>query len=483
MLTESAALAAYPAEVPVDAATVAAAADAQGRVQIVLDDDPTGTQSVSNLPVLSAWERSDLEWALDQNTRAVYVLTNTRSLDEADAAERNRQIVTVATEVAAERGITLSFVSRGDSTLRGHYPLETTVIDETVRSLGQAGHDGVVIVPAFPDAGRITIGGVHYLRGANDSLTPAGESEFARDATFGYRSSSLADWVEEKTGGAVAATDVLVLDLTTIRAGADAIAAALGTVSGGQPVVVDIVTENDLRLLALGLIAAENAGARLLYRVGPPFVRGRIGQEQHAPLTAHEVYGPAGGADNGGLVVVGSHVGQTTRQLAELSRQGGLADTIEIDIAQVLDGTRSTAHIADVVARAADALGRGTVVVHTSRTLVKTDDPEESLTIARRVSTAVVQAVQGILERNAPRFVIAKGGITSSDVASRGLGIRAAIVRGPMLPGIVSLWEPVGGPASGIPYVVFAGNVGTDESLADVVRTLALPQHRPAAQI
>ncbi|NKX51898.1 hypothetical protein HER39_15260, partial [Arthrobacter deserti] len=50
---------------------------------------------------------------------------------------------------------------------------------------------------------------------------------------------------------------------------------------------------------------------------------------------------------------------------------------------------------------------------------------------------------------------------------------RHAIVRGPMLPGVVSLWEPVEGPAQGIPYVVFAGNVGNDQSLLDVVRTLS----------
>ena len=71
------------------------------------------------------------------------------------------------------------------------------------------------------------------------------------------------------------------------------------------------------------------------------------------------------------------------------------------------------------------------------------------------------------------RFVVAKGGITASDVAARGLSIRRAMVRGTVLPGIVSLWEPVDGPARGIPFVVFAGNVGGPEALADVVDTLS----------
>ncbi|WP_288027191.1 nucleotide-binding domain containing protein, partial [Arthrobacter sp.] len=86
---------------------------------------------------------------------------------------------------------------------------------------------------------------------------------------------------------------------------------------------------------------------------------------------------------------------------------------------------------------------------------------------------AVVEVVNRVLKTAPPRFVIAKGGITSSDVAAHGLEIRHAMVRGPMLPGIVSLWEPVDGPAKGIPYVVFAGNVGDDQSLADVTRKLS----------
>ena len=73
----------------------------------------------------------------------------------------------------------------------------------------------------------------------------------------------------------------------------------------------------------------------------------------------------------------------------------------------------------------------------------------------------------------APRFVVAKGGITSSDVAARGLGIGRAYTRGPMLPGIVSLWEPMAGPARGVPYIVFPGNVGDDQALADVVDKLS----------
>lgn len=462
----------HPPPVSVPAARVAEAVAATGTVLVVLDDDPTGTQSVADLPVLTAWEEDDLVWALEQGAPAVYVLTNTRSLGPVEAAERNREVVVSALAAAARTGTRVSFVSRGDSTLRGHFPLETDTLSAALAEHAGRTVDAVVLVPAFPDAGRVTIGGRHYLR-TPDGLLPVGESEFAADATFGYRSSDLPAWVEEKTRGRTAAGDVVVLDLTVVRAGPDAVAAALAPVTGGTPVVADAVTEDDLRSLSLGLLQAEADGRELLYRVGPPFVRARTGQEVHPPLSAADVFGADGGRPGGGLVVVGSHVGQTSRQLLALQADRPGARTVVIDAPTVLDGSRADAHLHDVVDEVAVALSSGDVVLHTSRDLQRTDDPEESLDMSRRISAAVVTVVRRVLAAHPPRFVVAKGGITSSDVAAHGLGIRHAHVRGPMLPGIVSLWEPVDGPAAGIPYVVFAGNVGDDDSLAAVVRTLS----------
>ncbi|NKX52068.1 hypothetical protein HER39_16140, partial [Arthrobacter deserti] len=214
------------------------------------------------------------------------------------------------------------------------------------------------------------------------------------------------------------------------------------------PIVADIVTENDFRALALGLEEAERRGKKLLYRVGPPFMRGRIGQEVRRPLTAEEAYaggfGREGGpSEAGGLIVVGSHVGLTTRQLNRLTAEHSSARVIEIDVEKLLDEASAPAHLDETVAAAAGALRRGDVIVHTSRLLAKTDDAAESLRTARTVSAAVVAVVNRTLKTFPPRFVIAKGGITSSDVAAHGLQIRRAVVRGPMLPGIVSLWEPV----------------------------------------
>ncbi|MFJ5958355.1 four-carbon acid sugar kinase family protein [Paenarthrobacter sp. NPDC092416] len=491
MTLEADVLAAFPAEVQIPAQLVADAVAASSatspRVLVVLDDDPTGTQSVADLAVLTRWEVADFTWAFthireNQTKPAVYVLTNTRSLDPAEAAARNEEIVRNALAAAAGN-VTLGFVSRSDSTLRGHYPLEPDVIAATVAAETGEVTDGVVIVPAFPDAGRVTIGGVHYMRGDAGSLTPVAETEFAKDASFGFANSEMAKYVEEKSQGRFPAGEVIVLDLNIIRAGASAqdpaisakaIADAIESATNSTPIVADIVTENDFRALALGLEESERRGKKLLYRVGPPFVRGRIGQEIRTALTSAEAYAGNTPSTAGGLIVVGSHVGVTTRQLNDLTAVHSSARIVEIDVEKLLTSeNEADAYIGTVVTDVVDALHKGDVIVHTSRLLIKTDDAAASLKIARTVSAAVVAVVNRTLKTFPPRFVIAKGGITSSDVAAHGLEIRHAIVRGPMLPGIVSLWEPVDGPAKGIPYIVFAGNVGDDQSLTQVTRKLS----------
>ncbi|OCG72665.1 four-carbon acid sugar kinase family protein [Microbacterium sediminis] len=461
----SALLAPLAPAVEITAAEVREALDPRV-VLVVLDDDPTGTQSVADLPVLTRWEREDLDAALATGAPAVYVLTNTRALDEVDAARRNREVVAVALEAARAADRRVVFVSRGDSTLRGHFPLEPDVIAEEVeREAGAAPHLRL-LVPAFPDAGRITVESVHYWV-VGDEATPVGETPFAQDATFGFRSSDLRDWVAEKTGGAIARDDVAALTIDVIRRGPDAVAEFLGALPAGTTVAVDVVDESDMRVVALALHRLTDID--VLLRVGPPYVRAHIGQEIAEPVRAEQIpfrY------ERGGLIVVGSHVPLTTAQLQELRRQRPDTTTVELDVRRLIDERRE-AHLDERARAVAAALEEGEVIVHTTRELVTGRDGDESLAIARLVSSGVVELVRRVLAIAPPRFVIAKGGITSSDVASEALEIRRATVLGPMLPGIVSLWQPQAGPAEGIPYIVFAGNVGDTDSLARVVSTLA----------
>ncbi|MGW0709693.1 four-carbon acid sugar kinase family protein [Streptomyces sp. NPDC002643] len=437
----------------------------------VLDDDPTGTQTIKDIPVLTTWSVEDLRWALRQNTPAFFVLTNTRSLSPQDAATRNREVARALHEASLAENIPYAIASRGDSTLRGHFPLETDVLAEELTAFGAA-PDGVVLVPAYIEAGRLTIDSTHWMR-TPDGLLPVGESEFARDATFGYTSSSLPDWVEEKTKGRTPADQVLRITLTDLRTGGPThVAARLATLRGGATAVVDAVCDDDLRVLALALAEAEENGTRLLYRVGPSFVRARAGQPAHAPLTTAELRPLRAPDAPHGLIVVGSHVSLTTRQLNHLRATTDHLAEHELDVTRLLDPAHRDEHIHEIADRAAATLTTADTVIRTTRTVVTATDPDESLAISRSVSAALVETVRLITAVRHPAFVIAKGGITSSDTATHGLEIRRAWARGTLLPGIVSLWQPVDGPATGVPYIVFAGNVGTDEALTDALTLL-----------
>jgi uncharacterized protein YgbK (DUF1537 family) len=277
----------------------------------------------------------------------------------------------------------------------------------------------------------------------------------------------------------VPASAVIVLDLTTIREGATAIADAIDEATRSTAIVADAMSEDDLRLLALGLEEAESRGKQLLYRVGPPFVRARIGQEPRSPLLRDEIFRSGQATAQGGLIVVGSHVGLTTRQLAHLRETHPNIPLVEIDVETLIGTEHEGLYLQGITHQVLAALVSGDVILQTSRALVRSNDPDASLAISREVSAAIVAVVRRVIAAAPPRFVVAKGGITSSDVATFGLGIRHAIVRGPMLPGLISLWEPVDGPAQGIPYVVFAGNVGADDSLSEVIRVLTATEAPP----
>ncbi|GAB3739854.1 four-carbon acid sugar kinase family protein [Microlunatus parietis] len=488
---ESSLLAPLPAEHGITRDRLAEAC-AAGRRVAVLDDDPTGNQTIKDLPVITRWAPDDLRWALRQQTTAFFVLTNTRSLDPAAAEQRTREVARACLAVAAEEGVDLAFASRGDSTLRGHFPLEPETLAEESAAAGQP-VDAVIINPSYLDAGRLTVDGTHWVR-TPDGMVPAGETEYASDATFGYRSSDLAAWVEEKTGGRIPRDQVVTITVSDLRRhGPDGVTATLLDLTnhprielveapsriGPRPstssghvrnwIVTDAVADDDLRVLTLGLIAAEQAGRRFVYRVGPSFVRSRSGQFPAPPVDDAELR-PTPGPDPapGGLIIVGSHVPLSSRQLARLTETAAV-EPLELEVDKIIDGTEP-GHLGDLAERAVGSLAYRHVVITTSRTLRRGADGDQSLAISRAVSAAVVDLTKLIMERRRPAFVIAKGGITSSDVATEALGIRRATIRGTLLPGIVSLWQPAEGPAAGLPYVVFAGNVGSDDSLAEVVR-------------
>jgi uncharacterized protein YgbK (DUF1537 family) len=445
---------------------------AAGLLLGVLDDDPTGSQAVHGIEVVTVLDPAAYEAALDGGPAgACFVLTNTRSLAEPDAAALTVAVASDLIAAAARRGQPVQLISRSDSTLRGHLLAEVTAIQQARRDVLGRGFDGVLLIPAFLEAGRVTAGGIHWARTGPD-LVPVGETEFARDPAFGYRSSALAGFIAERSGGVVQPGQVTSIGLADIRLGGpDRVAELLAGVPSGGWVAVDGTDYADLGTVASGVLRAERAGQAFLFRTGPSFVRALLGQDPQPPLRGARIW-PAGERGAGhGLIVVGSHVGHTSRQLATLRARPGIT-AIELDVPAVL---RAPAAVAAAAARqAAAALPGSDVLLYTSRAVATGRDAAGSLAIARTVSAALAGTVRDVLAARRPGWVLAKGGITSHDVATRGLGIRRALVAGQLFPGVISVFHPVDADpaAAGLPYVVFAGNVGDDGTLAQVVDIL-----------
>jgi len=446
-----------------------------GRILAVLDDDPTGSQSVRGVEVVTAFDEDAYAEAIADDRAAVFVLTNTRGLPEEEAVALTDRVAAQLLAVAARLGRELDLVSRSDSTLRGHVLPEIRALDAARRRAVGAGFDAVLLAPAFFEAGRTTVDDIHLVH-VDGVDVPAGDTEYARDRTFGYRASNLKEFLAEKSDGAIDPADVISLSLDDIRRGGpDAIAARLTALHGGVFVVVNAETDEDYDIVALGVARARAAGKALLARCGPSFVRALAGIEPGEPLRAADVW-PAGRRPGHGLVVVGSHVSGTTRQLARLRERVAVRE-LELDVARVLKGdAERDAHVAELADRAASALADGSVVIATSRELVAGQDRASSLTIARRVSDALTAVAAAVLPAR-PAWVVAKGGITSHETAVAGFGVRRAEVVGQLGRGIISLFRPVDSrpEALGMPYVVFAGNVGNPDSLADVVELLETP--------
>jgi uncharacterized protein YgbK (DUF1537 family) len=451
---------------------IRAAHAAAGRRIAVLDDDPTGSQTVHDVSVVTVFEDAEYAAGLAEPGSTCFVLTNTRSLPEHAAVELTTSVAGSLFALGQTLGAPVEVVSRSDSTLRGHVFTEMRAIDAARRRVTDSGFDGVLLIPAYFEAGRFTAGDIHWAT-VSGELVPVGASEFARDATFGYTSSNLREFVAEKSNGTIAADRVPSITLTDIRAGGpDRVADILATVTGGAWVVVNATDYADLEIVVLGVQRAEERGRSFVYRCGPSFPRALAGIEPQAPLTAAQIW-PSGRPKGHGLVVVGSHVGLTSRQVARAQERGGLIEA-QLDVPTLLDPERRDDHVAGIGKQVAEALATSDVLLFTSRTLQRGGDADDSLAISRTVSTAVVEVVQAALAAH-PAWVVAKGGITSHDVAVRGLGIRRAEVVGQLLPGMISMFRPIEAApeAIGTPYVVFAGNVGDDDTLADVIDLFA----------
>ena len=434
---------------------------------IVLDDDPTGVQTVNGIHVYTDWSPESIAEGFAEENAMFFILTNSRAFQAAETEAEHRMIAARVAVESKRTGKQFMLISRSDSTLRGHYPLETATLAHALEENGER-IDGEVLMPFFKEGGRFTIDDVHYVQEGAE-LTPAGETEFARDKTFGYTASNMKEYIEEKTQGTFRAADVVSISLADLRAvRVDAIVGQLMAVTDFRKVIVNAVDYVDVKVFAIAMMRAMKAGKNFMFRTAAAWTK-IIGGVADKPLLGRDEL-VVKGNKNGGLIIIGSHVKKTTEQFEKL-RELSAVKFIEFHHLLVLDPPKLAQELKRVIAETEEAIRSGvTVAVYTGRERFDAGSEEESLRVAVQISDAITSIVHRLSVQ--PAFLIAKGGITSSDVGTKGLSVRRALVLGQVAPGIPVWQTGAESKFPGMSYIIFPGNVGAVETLRDVVAML-----------
>lgn len=445
-------------------------ADANQRKIVVLDDDPTGVQTVHDIHVYTDWTVSSIRQGFLEKNKLFFILTNSRGFTVEETTRVHNDIAANVDQVSKETGMDYLIISRSDSTLRGHYPLETELLQKGYEARNNVHIDGEILCPYFREGGRFTLNNVHYVK-YGDELVPAGQTEFAKDETFGYTSSNMGEYIEEKTHGAFRKEDVVFISLDELRSGdIEEVEQRIEAVHDFGKIVVNATDDYDVKAFAVALYRAMAKGKHYIIRSAAALVKA-IGNISDRPLLTRKDMVTAQN-HHGGIIVVGSHTKKTTAQLEELKKVQGI-EFIEMNSDLVLKPGALEEETRRIVAREEQLIADGiTVCVSTKRTLLKVenDTPEQALVRSVAISDAVQKCV-GLL-KTTPAFVVAKGGITSSDVGTKALRVKCALVLGQIEPG-VPVWQ-TGSESTfpGTPYVIFPGNVGEISTLKDAVEVL-----------
>jgi len=394
---------------------------------VVLDDDPTGIQTVHGCLLITQWDEDSVRKGFADAEPFFYILTNTRAMTREDAEQVTREAMEMVIKVNQDYGYRLIIVSRSDSCLRGHFPLETDVMRQCLVQHGYAVAPKTPFCPAFIEAGRVTIDGVHYMRDG-ERLVPVSETEFARDNVFAYHTSVLRDYIQEKGANP---DDYIIVNAQ----GYDELRAFAATVLSGSPAESIVIRSSSSLPKAISGIS-------------------------DIPLLDRSILKQQGV----GCFIVGSHVKKTTQQLEQLLQQEGTC-AIEIDVQRILDDAPLLmSETLDTIQQVVD-MGL-TPVVYTSRQEIRLDDANQRQHLGQQVSEFLVDIVYRL--PFTPAYLVGKGGITSHDILTKGLGITSARVLGQIINSVPCVMAPQ------FPYIIFPGNVGNEQSLSEVYLKLSV---------
>jgi len=426
---------------------------------VVLDDGPTGCQTVHDVPVLFSWEKELLTALLEDQVHLFFILTNTRSMNRTRAMKVIGQVMKNLTEAGRKAGRSFTVISRGESALRGHYPDELNAIAERLEG------DNYMhcLIPTFFPGGRYTCNDIHYVK-EGDELIPVAETPLAGDSSFGYSHSDLPGYIEEKTGGEIPSSGVLSFSVEELRKGGPDYVREKLRSSDLRACIVNAMAQSDLDVFAAGAWEAILTGKKILFRTGSSFINSFGCIPVKEPLDRSSLRNTTG---EGGLIVVGSYADKTSRQILPLVESANIIP-MELHVQELLAGLEKEI-ITSFAQRAEKLISMGRhALIYTSRDLIASDDPKRSLEIKKAVSEAMVAIVKEL--KTTPAFLVVKGSSTAQNIASKAFGFKQTTVIGRALPGVPVF---VTADRPGMKFVIFPGNLGEKGDLMRLFRLLS----------
>jgi len=443
---------------------------------IIFDDDPTGSQTVYGCPLLLNWDEQNLEKAFKQSSPLIFILANTRSLSSVLAVKKTREICSSIKKFFLRQGYSKDdyfYISRGDSTLRGHGVLEPSTIAEELGPFHATFH-----IPAFLEGGRTTEDGIHYLNGI-----PVHMTDFGNDKLFGFSTSNLAQWIEEKSLGKIQAKNILHLDIKQLdialynQDGFESLLTFLSKLENNISVVVDAKLPHHLEILARA-IKVVSKEKRFLFRTAASFINSLSGLPPNPKDTADLVslksknnefeYKP-------GLIMVGSHVKLATDQLEVLLKDNS-CEGLEIPVSKLadifaLEDCQEEILVLEkaLLSKIDDILDVKKVpVLYTSREEIKFSSCSKRMNFGLELAEFMAILVGKI--NNKFGYIISKGGITTQLLLQKGLNFKQVDLKGQILPGLSIVTS--NSDQYDLPVVTFPGNLGNEKTLLESFRLM-----------
>ena len=438
---------------------------------IIFDDDPTGSQTVYGCPLLLNWDEKSLEKAFKEPSNLIFILANTRSLSSALADKKIREICLALKKFFVRKGYSKDnyfYISRGDSTLRGHGVLEPATLAEELGPFHATFH-----IPAFLEGGRTTENGIHYLNGI-----PVHMTDFGRDQLFGFTTSNLAKWIEEKSCGIIQVHNILHLDIKKLDMALDnedgfqSLVNFLSQLENNISVIVDAKLPDHLDILskAIKIISHEK---RFIFRTAASFINSLSGLLPNPKSTAELVSLKSKNIDckyKPGLIMVGSHVQLATDQL-EILLTDNSCEGLEIPVrklAGILAFEKYQELILDLesslLLKIEGMLDRKKVpVLYTTREEMQFSSNLERMNFGLELAGFMAILVGKIT--NKLGYIISKGGITTQLLLQKGLKLNQVNLKGQILPGL-SIVQSISD-ENNLPVITFPGNLGNNKTLLE----------------